>query len=107
MFKRRPSKDAYSAVSAFTAAPAAVSSEEVVEPSESKPEPEPSPDKPPPTPEDTMGLFREVTTSGAEKESVTDKLLGKDSKARGLATDSSARKREAEKIEKLLMGAWP
>jgi len=49
-------------------------------------------------------MFREATVKSAEKDSVTDKLLGKDSKARELATDSSARKREAEKIEKLLMG---
>jgi len=51
-----------------------------------------------------MGVFPESTTASTEKESVADKLLGKESKARELATDSSARKEEAERIEKLLLG---
>jgi len=61
-------------------------------------------EKPPPTPEDTMGVFPESTNASTEKESVTDKLLGKDSKARVLASDSSARKEEAQRNEKLLLG---
>jgi hypothetical protein len=68
--------------------------------------------EPPGTPSDELGVFRDSTLSSNEKETVTDKLLGKDSKARTLAMDSSARKKETAKIEKMLLGKhremqWP